>query len=83
MAMIESLVNSFVKMSAKEQFDFIMAIRQRRRTRPENPRKFKRNAKGKRDPKKTVTGKKLTPEALLHALSQEDKDKLLRELGVY
>ena len=84
MAMIESLVTSFVGMSTKEQFDFIMTIRQRRRTKPDNPRKFKRNAKGKSGAKARIKGSKakLTPEALLLAMSPEDKAKLLRELGV-
>ena len=84
MATIESLVRSFSQMSTKEQYDFVMDIRQRRRTKPVNPRKIKRNAKGKSGAKAKIksSGKALTPETLLHALSPEDKAKLLKELGV-
>jgi len=84
MATIESLVTSFIEMSTKDQYDFIMDIRKRRRTKPINPRKIKRNAKGKSGAKAKIkaSGKALSPETLLHALSPEDKAKLLKELGV-
>ena len=83
MAVVENLIQPFVCMSTKEQFDFIRAVRQRRRTKPENPRKFKRNAKGKKAPKNKIKAtKKLSPEAILLALSPEDKLKLLKEQGV-
>lgn len=84
MATIDNLVVSFVQMTTKEQFDMVMDIRQRRRTKPINPRKFKRNAKGKSKAKAKIKGStsKLTPDALLTAMSAEDKAKLLKELGV-
>jgi len=84
MATIESLVVSFTQMTTKEQFDLVMDIRQRRRTKPTNPRKFKRNAKGKSKAHAKIKGStsKLSPDALLTALSPEDKNKLLKELGV-
>jgi len=84
MATIEALVAPYIKMSTKDQYSFIMEIRKRRRTKPDNPRKFKRNAKGKSSAKAKIkaSGKTLTPETLLHALSPEDKAKLLKELGV-
>lgn len=84
MATIDSLIEPFTEMSAADQQKFIYNIREVRRTRPESAKKFRKNAKGQRNAKTKISGntKKISPEALLNHLSQSDKEKLLREIGV-
>lgn len=84
MATIDSLVEPFTEMSAAEQQSLIHSIRERRRTKPESTKKYRKSAKGKRTASTKISGgtAKISPEALLDGMSSDDKEKLLRELGV-
>ncbi len=83
MARVESLITKFTDLPAQDQFDFIKKLRERRRTKPENLKAKRKNAKGKRDTGAKIKGstKNISPNALAATMTKEQKLQLLRELG--
>lgn len=85
MPAIDDLKVSFLDMSPAEQHGLIHKIREARRTRPESPKKIKKNAKGVRSAdakiRKTKAVKDIDPMTLAASMSSEAKRKLLKELG--
>lgn len=84
MATIDQLAVSFLDMSEADALALIKDIRQRRRTKPEAPRTFKKAVKGTRDASAIIkgSGSKVGLDTLTKTLTPDQRAALLKELGV-
>ena len=89
MASIDSLCKSFLDMDMEEKTTLIRRIREARRQLPAAPKKHTNGkAKGTRSASATINGSgkgtnsKIDPMTLLKSMSQEERARLLKELGI-
>lgn len=84
MATIDQLCTSILDMPEDEVYTLIRNLRQARRTKPEAPRTHKKAVKGTRAATAEIkgSGSKVSLDVLTKTLTPEQREKLLKELGV-